>query len=225
LIAYQLRSYSPRLGRWLNRDPIEEEGGINLYLFSNNSMDIDWLGLKCEVGKIRNKRFVFQISNQSDNGIDINEAIEFSQACNQVATMATCANVAAAAAAAAGGYIGGGVAAATTAGVPAGTDVAADCLIGKAYDKKGAKKKLQKMAEILGRACPKIRGKVRYEKCVCKKFIFVSWTTWETMETAPTEWHEIEGGAHINGGVMGSPYETLEQAKESIINELSQLQL
>ena len=33
------------------------------------------------------------------------------------------------------------------------------------------------------------------------------------------------GGAHINGGVMGSPYETLEQAKESIINELSQLQL
>ena len=31
LISYQLRSYSPTLGRWLNRDPIEEEGGENLY--------------------------------------------------------------------------------------------------------------------------------------------------------------------------------------------------
>jgi hypothetical protein len=36
LIAYQLRSYSPRLGRWLNRDPIEEEGGVNLYAFCSN---------------------------------------------------------------------------------------------------------------------------------------------------------------------------------------------
>ena len=36
LIAYQLRSYSPRLGRWLNRDPIEEKGGVNLYGFVDN---------------------------------------------------------------------------------------------------------------------------------------------------------------------------------------------
>ena len=36
LVAYQLRSYSPRLGRWLNRDPIEEAGGVNLYGFVNN---------------------------------------------------------------------------------------------------------------------------------------------------------------------------------------------
>ena len=36
LIAYQLRSYSPRLGRWLNRDPIEEAGGVNLYGFLGN---------------------------------------------------------------------------------------------------------------------------------------------------------------------------------------------
>jgi RHS repeat-associated protein len=36
LVAYQLRSYSPRLGRWLNRDPIEEEGGVNLYGFVDN---------------------------------------------------------------------------------------------------------------------------------------------------------------------------------------------
>jgi RHS repeat-associated protein len=49
LIAYQLRSYSPRLGRWLNRDPIEEEGGGgNLYQFNLNSplVSFDTLGEK-----------------------------------------------------------------------------------------------------------------------------------------------------------------------------------
>ena len=30
------RWYSPELGRWLNRDPIGEEGGLNLYLFVGN---------------------------------------------------------------------------------------------------------------------------------------------------------------------------------------------
>ena len=47
LIAYQLRSYSPRLGRWLNRDPIEEEGGVNLYGFVDNEVvyRIDAYGL------------------------------------------------------------------------------------------------------------------------------------------------------------------------------------
>jgi uncharacterized protein RhaS with RHS repeats len=29
--------YDPYLGRWLSRDPIEEEGGINLYQYANNS--------------------------------------------------------------------------------------------------------------------------------------------------------------------------------------------
>ena len=47
LVAYQLRSYSPALGCWLNRDPIEEEGGVNLYGFlGNNQICItDVLGL------------------------------------------------------------------------------------------------------------------------------------------------------------------------------------
>ena len=40
LVAYQLRSYSPTLGRWLNQDPIEEEGGSNLYLFCINDPEI-----------------------------------------------------------------------------------------------------------------------------------------------------------------------------------------
>ena len=36
LVAYQLRAYDPLDGRWLNRDPIEELGGGNLYAFCEN---------------------------------------------------------------------------------------------------------------------------------------------------------------------------------------------
>ena len=48
LVAYQRRCYSPALGRWLNRDPIEEEGGENLYGFCENSpcWQTDALGFK-----------------------------------------------------------------------------------------------------------------------------------------------------------------------------------
>jgi RHS repeat-associated protein len=36
LYYYGIRYYSPELGRWLNRDPIEEQGGLNLYGFVQN---------------------------------------------------------------------------------------------------------------------------------------------------------------------------------------------
>ncbi len=44
---YGFRYYSPQIGRWIARDPIEEEGGENLYLNSINAPNnrIDWLGL------------------------------------------------------------------------------------------------------------------------------------------------------------------------------------
>ena len=35
-LSYQLRDYSPLLGRWLTRDPIEEKGGVNLYVMCVN---------------------------------------------------------------------------------------------------------------------------------------------------------------------------------------------
>jgi hypothetical protein len=43
---YGFRYYSPDLGRWINRDPIEESGGLNLYaLLRNNPVNnIDVLG-------------------------------------------------------------------------------------------------------------------------------------------------------------------------------------
>ncbi|MDI6810038.1 MAG: RHS repeat-associated core domain-containing protein, partial [Candidatus Eisenbacteria bacterium] len=47
LLYYGYRFYSPELGRWLNRDPIGELGGINLYMFVRNSAInyVDRLGL------------------------------------------------------------------------------------------------------------------------------------------------------------------------------------
>ena len=47
LYYYGKRYYVPVLRRWLTRDPIEEEGGINLYLPCNNSMvqNFDPLGM------------------------------------------------------------------------------------------------------------------------------------------------------------------------------------
>ncbi len=37
LVDYGFRFYSPGLGRWMNRDPLEEEGGVNLYGFVDNN--------------------------------------------------------------------------------------------------------------------------------------------------------------------------------------------
>jgi len=44
---YGYRYYNPDLGRWLNRDPIEEQGGLNLYGMVNNDLVNAWdlLGL------------------------------------------------------------------------------------------------------------------------------------------------------------------------------------
>ncbi len=47
LLYYGYRYYSPTGGRWMSRDPIEEQGGGNLYRFTNNSPsnELDVLGL------------------------------------------------------------------------------------------------------------------------------------------------------------------------------------
>ncbi len=47
LYDYGFRFYSPGMGRWMNRDPLQEEGGINLYaMVGNNPVnDVDAYGL------------------------------------------------------------------------------------------------------------------------------------------------------------------------------------
>jgi RHS repeat-associated protein len=51
---YGYRFYVPLLGRWINRDPIGEQGGVNLYNFSRNSPIslIDFLGLDAYDAKL-----------------------------------------------------------------------------------------------------------------------------------------------------------------------------
>ena len=48
LYYYGYRYYSSELGRWINRDPIGEKGGLNLYAFAKNSVvfAFDMWGLK-----------------------------------------------------------------------------------------------------------------------------------------------------------------------------------
>ena len=52
---YGYRFYSPGLGRWLSRDPMEEDGGLNLYLFVENSLVgfWDYLGLWTKDGVLK----------------------------------------------------------------------------------------------------------------------------------------------------------------------------
>ncbi len=46
LVYYNYRHYNPADGRWINRDPIDEQGGMNLYAMVGNGMGIlcDYLG-------------------------------------------------------------------------------------------------------------------------------------------------------------------------------------
>ena len=54
LVYYNFRHYSPSLGRFLSRDPIEEQGGLNLDAFvGNDSCKNDRLGAS-RITRIRN---------------------------------------------------------------------------------------------------------------------------------------------------------------------------
>src|SRR5262245_26493635 len=52
--------YNPTTGRWLNRDPIEELGGANLYLFARNDSvnKIDILGLDSFYANVVAKSYI-----------------------------------------------------------------------------------------------------------------------------------------------------------------------
>lgn len=45
LVYYNYRYYNQRDGRWINRDPLAENAGFNLYTFVRNQLGLDYLGL------------------------------------------------------------------------------------------------------------------------------------------------------------------------------------
>ncbi|MEI6705099.1 MAG: RHS repeat-associated core domain-containing protein, partial [Deltaproteobacteria bacterium] len=53
LFYYGYRYYDPATGRWPSRDPIEEEGGVNVYAFTFNNPI-------CEIDLIGNSVYLFQ---------------------------------------------------------------------------------------------------------------------------------------------------------------------
>lgn len=67
LYYYGYRFYSPDLGRWINRDPIGENGGINIYGMVGNDGVNNWdkLGLECCNGKEYNPKKQCCIDNKN----------------------------------------------------------------------------------------------------------------------------------------------------------------
>jgi RHS repeat-associated protein len=75
---YGYRYYNPSTGRWLSRDPIEENGGMNLYGFSGNDA-IDFLDVHGMEWKINrnslNARAIAWASSASDTFDDLAKMI------------------------------------------------------------------------------------------------------------------------------------------------------
>jgi RHS repeat-associated protein len=74
LVYYNYRYYSPKLGRWLSRDPIEEQGGLNLYGFCGNDgvNAWDYLGKDGGFSDLMNWLFLPKVSESIDgDGYDI----------------------------------------------------------------------------------------------------------------------------------------------------------
>jgi RHS repeat-associated protein len=68
---YGMRFYSPDLHRWLNRDPIEEDGGLNLYSFCGNDGMNRWdvLGMEWHV-KRDGKPYAIAFSDNDGDTFD-----------------------------------------------------------------------------------------------------------------------------------------------------------
>jgi RHS repeat-associated protein len=75
LYNYGYRNYSPHLGRWLSKDPIEERGGINLYgMIGNDPVNgVDHLGL------LSNGKFIDWYFNRNGDTYDINAEGEITE--------------------------------------------------------------------------------------------------------------------------------------------------
>lgn len=59
-------------------------------------------------------------------------------------------------------------------GVTTGVDEGVGLAASNGHDTKGAVDTCKELAKIMASAYPRIRGLMKYEECVCKKFLFIS---------------------------------------------------
>ena len=86
---YGFRYYNPQTGRWLNRDPIEEEGGSNLYGFvGNDSLNgFDPLGLLD--GGRSNTMIGYQFPNLPNGSSSLNGGVPYEQVVAAIKSLLT----------------------------------------------------------------------------------------------------------------------------------------
>ncbi|MCP3944547.1 MAG: RHS repeat-associated core domain-containing protein, partial [Desulfobacteraceae bacterium] len=73
LYYYGYRYYSPKLGRWISRDPIGEKGGVCLYIYCGNNSVIrvdllgaDWAGAGGEWWNLNGYEYLSSASELAD---------------------------------------------------------------------------------------------------------------------------------------------------------------
>ena len=86
LVYYNYRHYDPVAGRWLSRDPIEETGGLGLYLYCQNfTVAIDKFGLidyklnehRCTLEVLLSWEVVFKGRQTFDHGRSTTQTLEW----------------------------------------------------------------------------------------------------------------------------------------------------
>ena len=89
LYYYGYRFYHPDLMRWLNRDPIEEEGGVNLYGFCGNNA-INWYDVDGRTARIeqngREITVTVNITIYYANRIELNAQTDLARIARRIKT-------------------------------------------------------------------------------------------------------------------------------------------
>ncbi len=92
LVYYNYRHYNPADGRWINRDPIAERGGYNLYGFVNNNpfkyIDIYGLRMKKEDGAQNIRDFLIFMHKMCEECCDVETASCKAEATNIINNLA-----------------------------------------------------------------------------------------------------------------------------------------
>jgi RHS repeat-associated protein len=80
LVWYEYRAYSPSLGRFVSRDPLEEVGGVSLYGFvgNNSVLNVDWLGLEWTIQRDPGEPRATAIPGEGDTIRDLAKQLRLS---------------------------------------------------------------------------------------------------------------------------------------------------